>query len=105
MLRISALSCHNSPFCVKYFTSIWIGRPRCTSNWLKMPALDFSSTASDRSVATISVRQPASMAPASFRHIAIEYGSCPVEDAAHQIRKERRAARACTSAGRTASFR
>ena len=89
---------------MKYLTSIWIGRPRCTSNWLKMPALDFSSTPCDRSVATISVRQPASAAPHSFRHIAIEYGSCPVEDAAHQIRKARRAARACTSAGSTVSL-
>jgi hypothetical protein len=86
---------------VKYFTSNPIGNPRCTSNWLKIPAFDFSSTASDRSVATISVRQPDSRDPASFRHIAIEYGSCPVEEAAHQIRKARRAARACASAGMT----
>src|SRR5258707_13376303 len=69
-----------------------------------MPALDFSSTDSDRSVATISVRQPASADPNSFRHIAIEYGSCPVEEAAHQIRKARRAARARTNAGNTLSL-
>ena len=41
----------------------------------------------------ISTRHPASAAPSSFRHIAIEYGSCPVEEAAHQIRSERRLAR------------
>jgi hypothetical protein len=29
-----------------------------------------------------------------FTHIAIEYGSWPVDDAAHQIRRERRLARA-----------
>ena len=103
MPRISALSCQSSPIWVKCFTSNWIGRPRCTSNWLKMPALDFSSTACDRSVATISMRQPDSAGPASFRHIAIEYGSCPVEDAAHQMRKDRRAARACISAGHAPS--
>src|SRR5258707_15343629 len=68
-----------------------------------MPALDFSSTDSDRSVATISVRQPASAEPNSFRHIAIEYGSCPVEDAAHQMRRERRGARALIHSGRTPS--
>ena len=79
--------CQSSPFWVKYFTSSPIGNPRCTSNWLKIPALDFSSTACDRSVATISVRQPDSREPASFRHIAIEYGSCPVEEAAHQMRR------------------
>ena len=43
---------------------------------------------------------PASAAPNSFRHIAIEYGSCPVEEAAHQMRRERRLARACSSSGR-----
>ena len=43
--------------------------------------------------------------PNSFRHIAIEYGSCPVEEAAHQIRKARRPARACSSAGRMVSRR
>ena len=41
MARMSALSCHSSPCCVKYFTSNWIGRPRCTSNWLNMPGLGF----------------------------------------------------------------
>ena len=35
--------------------------------------------------------------------LAIEYGSCPVEEAAHQMRKARRAERACTIAGITAS--
>ena len=47
---------------------------------------------------------PPAAGPASFRHIAIEYGSCPVEEAAHQMRKDRGgAARACISAGMTAS--
>ena len=52
--------------------------------------LGFFQHACDRSVAMISTRQPASAAPISFRHIAIEYGSCPVEEAAHQMRKLRR---------------
>ena len=60
MARMSALICQSSPVWVKYFTSIWIGRPRCTSNWLNTPALAFSSTACERSVPTISIRQPAS---------------------------------------------
>ena len=76
-----------------------------TWNWLKMPALDFSRTPCDRSVATMSILQPAMAAPRPFRHIAIEYGSCPVDDAAHQMRKERRAARACNSVGSMVSFR
>src|SRR6266436_4926918 len=42
----------------------------------------------------ISTRHPASAAPISFRHIASEYGSWPVEPAAHQIRMLLRAARA-----------
>src|SRR2546429_6076992 len=82
-----------------------MGNPRCPSTWLKFPAFDFPSTACDRSVATISVRQPDSKDPASFRHIAIEYGSCPVEEAAHQMRNDRRDARACTNAGMTVSLK
>src|SRR5436305_13440349 len=105
MLRISALICQSSLFWVKYFTSNPIGNPRCTSNWLKIPAFDFSSTACDRSVATISVRQPDSKDPASFRHIAIEYGSCPVEEAAHQMRNDRPPARARVRAGLTDSLK
>ena len=68
-----------------------------------MPAFDFSSTSCDRSVATISMRQPASCAAFSFRHIAIEYGSWPVEDAADQMRIDLRLARVCISAGRMVS--
>jgi hypothetical protein len=33
------------------------------------------------------VRHPDSIGPASFSNIAIEYGSCPVEEAAHQMLK------------------
>ena len=43
---------------------------------------------------------PASDELISFRHIAIEYGSCPVEEAAHQMRKTRRLARACNIIGK-----
>src|SRR6266851_630068 len=52
-----------------------------------------------RSVAMISTRHPASAAPISFRHIASEYGSWPVEPAAHQIRMLLRLARACRTSG------
>ena len=34
MARISGEICQVSPTWVKYFTSNWIGSPRCTSNWL-----------------------------------------------------------------------
>ena len=47
----------------------------------------------------ISTRQPASAAPISFRHIASEYGSWPVEPAAHQIRTLLRPARAFRISG------
>jgi len=79
---------------VKYFHQHLDRQAALHFELLKMPALDFSSTASDRSVATISVRQPDSMGPASFRHIAIEYGSCPVEDARTRCAASGRAARA-----------
>ena len=61
--------------------------------------LDFSSTSCERSVAMISTRQPASAAAISFRHIASEYGSWPVEPAAHQIRTLLRLARAFNISG------
>src|SRR4029453_6897860 len=64
-----------------------------------MPDFDFSSTSCDRSVAMMSTRHPASDAPISFRHIASEYGSWPVEPAAHQIRMLLRAARAFNISG------
>jgi len=44
-------------------------------------------------VPTISTRQPDS-AGVSLTSIAIEYGSWPVDEAAHQMRKARRVARA-----------
>ena len=47
----------------------------------------------------MSIRQPASCGAISFRHIASEYGSCPVEAAAHQIRMRRWPPRAAISAG------
>ena len=51
----------------------------------------------------ISTRQPASCASISFRHIASEYGSWPVEPAAHQMRTLLRAARAFRISGMIAS--
>src|ERR1700680_3035099 len=64
-----------------------------------MPALDFSSTSCERAGGGVLARQPARAAPISFRHIASEYGSWPVEPAAHQIRKLLRPARACRISG------
>ncbi len=64
-----------------------------------MPALALSSTSRHRSVATISMRQPASCGAISRRHMASEYGSWPVEAAAHQIRNRRAFVRAAISAG------
>ena len=52
------------------------------------------------SVARISIRQPASALPISLRIMASEYGSCPVEVAAHQMRMRREFARADIRAGR-----
>ena len=45
------------------------------------------------------MRQPATCRAISLRHIASEYGSWPVEAAAHQIRIRRWLARAAISAG------
>ena len=53
----------------------------------------------------ISVRQPTRSAAFSFNSIASEYGSWPVDDAAHQIRRLRRPARALISSGRTLSLK
>ena len=53
----------------------------------------------------MSIFQPAMAAPSPFRHIAIEYGSWPVDEAAHQMRRVRRALRACISAGSMVSFK
>ena len=47
----------------------------------------------------ISTRHPASAAPISFRHMASEYGSWPVEPAAHHIRMLLRLARAFNISG------
>ena len=45
------------------------------------------------------MRQPAISRSISLRHIASEYGSWPVEAAAHQMRIVREGARAAISAG------
>ena len=47
----------------------------------------------------MSMRQPAISRSISLRHMASEYGSWPVEAAAHQMRIERDARRAAISAG------
>lgn len=78
MARISALIRQSSPVCVKYFTSIWIGRPR----HLKLAedaGFDFQHRL--REVGRDDLDPPARErgAPNSFTHIAIEYGPCPVK--------------------------
>jgi hypothetical protein len=59
----------------------------------------FLGTSWERSLAMISMRQPAVAALISFRHMASEYGSCPVEPAAHQIRMLLRSALAFRISG------
>src|SRR6185295_124363 len=50
------------------------------------PCRAFSRTSLERSVATRSMRQPASSRSISLRMMASEYGSWPVAAAAHQMR-------------------
>src|SRR3546814_5423737 len=57
----------------------------------------------DRSVARISMRQPASFACISENSIASEYGSWPLEQAALQMRIRLVEARAVNSGGSTTS--
>ena len=59
-----------------------------------MPLFAFSSTSVDRSVATISKRQPESSLPISLR---------PIASAAHQMRTHRLDVRAASIAGTTVS--
>ena len=66
--RISGAICHRSPIWVKDLISSPIGSPRCTSNGVDA-LFAFSSTSVEMSVATISMRHPAS-APIPLRLMA-----------------------------------
>jgi len=80
------------------------GQPAWTSNWLKIPALDFPHRATDR--ATIS-HPTSGQRRAEFLSDTspIRIRLCRSMTPRHQMRRERRLARACSSAGSMVSRR